>query len=119
MVLCAEVFPDAKILHALSTKLGRVEYGKELLSTVAKELVAEFGHGYFWPNLSRIMALAEAFPEQQILATLSRELHSFPPSSVGMPSCLLQRAVQWDSRAAGAANITLPRWSVGARGRRS
>ena len=55
-------------------KVERAEYGKEILSTVSKELVAEFGRGFSWPNLSRMMALAEAFPEQQIVATLSREL---------------------------------------------
>lgn len=55
-------------------RVERAEYGKEILSTVSKELVAEFGRGFSWPNLSRMMALAEAFPEQQILATLSREL---------------------------------------------
>lgn len=41
---------------------------------MSKELVAEFGRGFSWPNLSRMMALAEAFPEQQIVVTLSREL---------------------------------------------
>ncbi|MCF8209488.1 MAG: PDDEXK nuclease domain-containing protein [Rhodoferax sp.] len=55
-------------------KVERAEYGKEILSTVSKELVAEFGRGFSWPNLSRMMALAEAFPEQQIVVTLSREL---------------------------------------------
>ena len=55
-------------------KLERAEYGKEILSTVSKELVAEFGRGFSWPNLSRMMALAEAFPEEKIVATLSREL---------------------------------------------
>lgn len=55
-------------------KLERAEYGKEILSTVSKELVAEFGRGFSWPNLSRMMALAEAFPEGRILATLSKEL---------------------------------------------
>lgn len=54
--------------------MERAEYGKEILSTVSKELVAEFGRGFSWPNLSRMMALAEAFPEQQIVVTLSREL---------------------------------------------
>lgn len=32
-------------------KLERAEYGKEILSTVSKELVAEFGRGFSWPNL--------------------------------------------------------------------
>ena len=55
-------------------KLERAEYGQEILSTVSKELVAEFGRGFSWPNLSRMMALAEAFPNSQILSTLSKEL---------------------------------------------
>ncbi|MCI0541635.1 MAG: DUF1016 N-terminal domain-containing protein, partial [Verrucomicrobiales bacterium] len=63
--------------HRLRTevlKLERAEYGKEILSKVSKELVAEFGRGFSWPNLSRMMALAEAFPDSRILATLSKEL---------------------------------------------
>jgi predicted nuclease of restriction endonuclease-like (RecB) superfamily len=55
-------------------KERRAEYGKEILSTLSKELVAEFGRGFSWPNLSRMMALAEAFPDHQIVATLSKEL---------------------------------------------
>lgn len=61
-------------LRAEVLKLERVEYGKAILSTVSKELVAEFGRGFSWPNLSRMMALTEAFPDRQILATLSKEL---------------------------------------------
>lgn len=55
-------------------KLERAEYGKEILSTVSKELVAEFGRGFSWPNLSRMMALAESFPDEKIVATLSQQL---------------------------------------------
>lgn len=55
-------------------KLERAEYGKEILSTLSKELEAEFGRGFSWPNLSRMMALAEAFPDRRIVATLSKEL---------------------------------------------
>jgi predicted nuclease of restriction endonuclease-like (RecB) superfamily len=52
----------------------RAEYGKQILSTLSKELEAEFGSGYSVPNLSRMLALAEAFPEQEIVATLSQKL---------------------------------------------
>jgi predicted nuclease of restriction endonuclease-like (RecB) superfamily len=55
-------------------KESRAEYGQKILSTLSKELVEEFGRGFSWPNLSRMMALAEAFPDQQIVATLSKEL---------------------------------------------
>lgn len=61
-------------LRTETLRLERAEYGQEILSTVSKELVAEFGRGFSWPNLSRMMALAEAFPEQRIVATLSKEL---------------------------------------------
>jgi hypothetical protein len=55
-------------------KLERAEYGKEILSTTSKELMTEFGRGFSWPNLSRMMALAEEFPDSEILSTLSKEL---------------------------------------------
>ena len=55
-------------------KLERAEYDKEILSTESKELVAEFGRGFSWPSLSRMLALAEAFPDSPILSTLSKEL---------------------------------------------
>ena len=55
-------------------KAARAGYGDEILSTLSKELVAEFGRGFSWPNLSRMMALAEAFPDQKILVTLSQVL---------------------------------------------
>jgi len=61
-------------LRAEVLKLERAEYGKEILSTVSKELMAEFGRGFSWPNLSRMMALSQAFPDSQILAALSKEL---------------------------------------------
>ena len=48
--------------------------GKEILSTVSKELVMEFGRGFSWPNLSRMVAFSEAFPDRQIVATLLRQL---------------------------------------------
>jgi predicted nuclease of restriction endonuclease-like (RecB) superfamily len=52
----------------------RAEYGRQILSTLSKELVAEFGNGYSVPNLSRMMRLAEVFPQPEILSTLSKEL---------------------------------------------
>lgn len=42
----------------------RAAYGKEILSTLSKELAAEFGNGFSVPNLSRMMRLAEVFPQQ-------------------------------------------------------
>lgn len=52
----------------------RAEYGKEILSTLSKQLVADFGNGYSVPNLSRMMRLAEVFPDAEIVSTPSAKL---------------------------------------------
>jgi hypothetical protein len=52
----------------------RAVYGDEILSTLSKELVAEFGRGYSVPNLSRMMSLAEYFPERGAVIDLSKQL---------------------------------------------
>lgn len=55
-------------------KEKRAEYGKQILSTLSKELVAAYGNGYSVPNLSRMMQLAEVFPDREIVSTLSKQL---------------------------------------------
>jgi predicted nuclease of restriction endonuclease-like (RecB) superfamily len=52
----------------------RAGYGEEIVSTLSKQLVAEFGQGFTEKSLRRMMQLAEVFPDQQIVATLSRQL---------------------------------------------
>lgn len=52
----------------------RAQYGQEILVTLSQELSAEFGDGFSMSNLTRMAALAEAFPDKKIFATLSQEL---------------------------------------------
>ncbi len=52
----------------------RAEYAKQILVTLSQELMAEFGPGYSASNLSRMVALAEAFPNKEIVASLLRQL---------------------------------------------
>ena len=52
----------------------RAEYGEEILPTLSAKLVPEFGQGFSRRNLTRMISLAEAFPEQRIIAMLSKEL---------------------------------------------
>lgn len=52
----------------------RAGYGEEILSTLSKELVAEYGQGFSVPNLSRMTRFAGLFPEPEIVATLSKQL---------------------------------------------
>ena len=52
----------------------RAAYGKQILATLSQQLREEFGSGYTESNLSRMMTLAEVFPDIQIVATLSAQL---------------------------------------------
>ena len=52
----------------------RAGYGEEIVSTLSKQLTAEYGRGYTEKGLRRMIQLAETFPEEQIVATLSRQL---------------------------------------------
>jgi predicted nuclease of restriction endonuclease-like (RecB) superfamily len=52
----------------------RAAYGEAIVSTLSKHLIAEYGRGYSKPNLSRMMWLAEAFPDPEIVSTLSKQL---------------------------------------------
>ena len=52
----------------------RAEYGEEILPTLSAKLVPEFGQGFSSRNLARMISLADAFPDQQSVVTLSREL---------------------------------------------
>jgi predicted nuclease of restriction endonuclease-like (RecB) superfamily len=55
-------------------KEKRAEYGEEILHTVSAKLVGEFGTGFSEKNLRRMVQFAEAFPNEQIVVTLSRQL---------------------------------------------
>ena len=54
----------------------RAEYGKQIVATVSTQLQEEFGtKGFDEKNIRRMMQFAALFPEIQIVATLSRQLH--------------------------------------------
>ncbi len=52
----------------------RAGYGEEIVSSLASQLTLEFGRGYTEKGLRRMMQFAEQFPDEQIVATLSRQL---------------------------------------------
>ncbi len=52
----------------------RGEYGKQILATLSRELTAEYGRGFTRSNISRMMRLAEVFPDERIVAALSQQL---------------------------------------------
>ncbi len=52
----------------------RAAYGEKIVATLSRQLVAEFGRGYAEKNLRRMIQFAEAFADEQIVATLWRQL---------------------------------------------
>ena len=52
----------------------RADYGKEIVATLSRQLVAEYGKGFAETNLRRMIQFAEIFPEEKIVVTLSRQL---------------------------------------------
>ncbi len=52
----------------------RAEYGKQIISTVSRQLTADYGKGFDKPNITRMIKFAELFPDEQIVVTLSQQL---------------------------------------------
>jgi predicted nuclease of restriction endonuclease-like (RecB) superfamily len=52
----------------------RATYGEQIVATLSRQLVSEFGRGFADKNLRRMMQFAEAFPNEEIVATVSRQL---------------------------------------------
>jgi len=53
---------------------ARAAYGKEIVSTLSRQLVDEFGSGFSAKNLRHMMKFADSFSEAEIVSTLSRQL---------------------------------------------
>lgn len=62
-----------RIAHENLTE-GRAEYGKQILATVSQELMTEFGRGFTYTAIIRMVQFFQAFPDEQIVATLSTQL---------------------------------------------
>ncbi|KAF5417813.1 MAG: hypothetical protein C5S49_02735 [Candidatus Methanogaster sp.] len=52
----------------------RAEYGKRIVSTLSRHLTQEYGDGWGEKHLRQCMQFAQAFPDEQIVYTLCREL---------------------------------------------
>ncbi|HFD11622.1 MAG TPA: DUF1016 domain-containing protein [Crenotrichaceae bacterium] len=53
---------------------NRAEYGKQVLRQLSLQLSNEFGKGFTYSSLTRMVKFHKAFPEEQIVATLSQQL---------------------------------------------
>jgi predicted nuclease of restriction endonuclease-like (RecB) superfamily len=52
----------------------RAGYGEEIVSTLSKQLTAEYGRGFDRRNLFHMVRFAEAFPDEQIVNALRTQL---------------------------------------------
>lgn len=55
-------------------KDSRADYGEQIVSTLSTQLVRNYGQGFGLRSLRRMVQFAEAFPEEIIVSTLSRQL---------------------------------------------
>lgn len=52
----------------------RANYGEQIVLTLAKQLETDYGRGFSGKNLHHMLRFAEAYPDIQIVSTLSRQL---------------------------------------------
>ncbi len=52
----------------------RADYGKEIVVTVSRQLVNEYGNGFSEKNIRHMIKFAETFPEEGIVSALRRQL---------------------------------------------
>ncbi|PJL68657.1 hypothetical protein B9Y61_11545 [Stenotrophomonas maltophilia] len=66
-----------RIGHRIHTEVlagQRAGYGEEILPTLAEQLARDYGRGFGEKNLRRMVKFAATFPDEPIVATLSRQL---------------------------------------------
>lgn len=52
----------------------RAEYGEQIVATLSRQLVVEFGRGFEQKNLRRMIQFAEVFSDHEIVVSLTRQL---------------------------------------------
>ncbi len=61
-------------IHFETLKGDRAEYGRQIVATLSQQLTAEFGKGFSVSALTRMIKFSLAFPDREIVATLSHRL---------------------------------------------
>lgn len=61
-------------IHTQVLEGRRADYGEEVVSTVAAQLVHEYGSSFSVKNLRRMVQFATTFPNEQIVVSLIRQL---------------------------------------------
>ena len=63
-----------KYINSVILGMERAEYGKKIVVTLSRRLVAKYGKSFEDKNLRRMMQFANQFDDEQIVVTLSRQL---------------------------------------------
>lgn len=61
-------------IQAEILKGERAEYGKEILATLSQQLTKDYGSGFSYSMLTRMVQFAQAFPDQSVVVALSQVL---------------------------------------------
>ncbi|HKI20754.1 MAG TPA: PDDEXK nuclease domain-containing protein [Isosphaeraceae bacterium] len=61
-------------IHSEVLSGERARYGEAIVATVSQQLVADYGRGFTYTALTRMVAFFEAFPQEEIVAALSQQL---------------------------------------------
>ena len=61
-------------INSVILGMERAEYGKKIVVTLSRQLVAKYGQSFEDKNLRRMMQFASQFDDDQIVVTLSRQL---------------------------------------------
>ena len=61
-------------IHQEVLRSKRAEYGERIVVALSRQLTAEFGRGFEEKNLRRMLQIAESFEDEEIVATLWRQL---------------------------------------------
>ncbi len=61
-------------IHIEILRQQRAEYGRQIVSTVSRQLVEHYGQGFSEKSLRHMIRFAEAFPDTEIVSALARQL---------------------------------------------
>lgn len=63
-----------KRIHGEILKGKRADYGEEIITLLSRQLTTEYGRGFSSQNLRHMIRFAEAFPDEEIVSALRRQL---------------------------------------------
>lgn len=58
---------------------SRADYGKQIVATLSRQLILEYGKGWGEKQLRQCMQFAESFPDEQIVYALRIQLSTYTP----------------------------------------